>query len=62
MAMPTTSATTRDVTTMNDTGRGSGVEEALSCMMPAAAVATAITPPLIHEVDEAEYTDEQPNG
>jgi hypothetical protein len=55
MTMPTASATTRDVTTTNETGNGSGVEEALSCIAPAPAVTTAAAIPLIHDVDQTEY-------
>jgi hypothetical protein len=62
MATPIASATTRDVTTMNEAGKGSGVEEALSCRAPAPAVKTAAAIPLIHDVDEAEYIDKPPNG
>src|SRR5690349_6918378 len=62
MAMPTANATTRDVTTMNETDKGSGVDDALSCMAPAPAVTTAAAIPLIHDVNQAEYMDEPPNG
>jgi hypothetical protein len=62
MTMPTAIATTRDATTMNETGKGSGVEEALSCIAPALAVTTAAPIPLTHEVDQTEYIYEPPNG
>jgi hypothetical protein len=62
MAMPTASAATRDVTTMSEPGKGSGVKEALSCIAPAPAVTTAAAIPLIHDVDQTEYIDKPPNG
>jgi hypothetical protein len=62
MAIPTADATIKVVTTINETGKGSGIVEALSCAAPAHAVTTAAAIPLNQDVDQAEYIEEPLTG